>query len=70
MLATCFYASFLLGLFFDPEDGEDLSSETRRYILEDRNLQVIQLFQRNSAIKKICVRLHCVEIRFHVFIFL
>jgi hypothetical protein len=79
VLATCFYASFLLGLFFDPEDRDDLPSETsvdlhrttRRYILEDRNIQVVQLFQRKSAIKKmwrkLCLRLCCVEIRFDVF---
>jgi hypothetical protein len=24
LLATCFHASFLLGLFFDPEDGGDM----------------------------------------------
>jgi hypothetical protein len=24
MLATCFHAGFLLGLFFDPEDGGDI----------------------------------------------
>jgi hypothetical protein len=24
LLATCFYAGFLLGLFFDPEDGGDM----------------------------------------------
>jgi hypothetical protein len=24
LLTTCFYAGFLLGLFFDPEDGGDM----------------------------------------------
>jgi hypothetical protein len=24
IIATCFYAGFLLGLFFDPEDGGDM----------------------------------------------
>jgi hypothetical protein len=24
LLATCFHAGFLLGLFFDPEDGGDM----------------------------------------------
>jgi hypothetical protein len=24
MLTTCFHAGFLLGLFFDPEDGWDM----------------------------------------------
>jgi hypothetical protein len=24
LLATCFYAGFLLNLFFDPEDGGDM----------------------------------------------
>jgi hypothetical protein len=24
LLATCFHAGFLLGLFFDPEDGSDM----------------------------------------------
>jgi hypothetical protein len=24
LLATCFHAGFLLGLFFDPEDGDDI----------------------------------------------
>jgi hypothetical protein len=24
LLATCFHAGFLLGLFFDPEDGGDI----------------------------------------------
>jgi hypothetical protein len=24
LLATCFYADSLLGLFFDPEDGDDM----------------------------------------------
>jgi hypothetical protein len=24
VLATCFHAGFLLGLFFDPEDGGDM----------------------------------------------
>jgi hypothetical protein len=24
LLATCFHAGFLLGLFFDPEDGNDI----------------------------------------------
>jgi hypothetical protein len=24
LLANCFYADFLFGLFFDPEDGDDI----------------------------------------------
>jgi hypothetical protein len=27
MLATCLHAGFLLGLFFDPEDGGDVPSK-------------------------------------------
>jgi hypothetical protein len=42
VLATCFHASFLVGLFFDPEDGGDMFLRnvcyfqriTRRYIPE------------------------------------
>jgi hypothetical protein len=29
MLATCFHAGFLLGLFFDPEDGGDVPPKRR-----------------------------------------
>jgi hypothetical protein len=43
MFATCFHADFLLSLFFDPEDGDDLflrtsvgfQRTTRRYIPEE-----------------------------------
>jgi hypothetical protein len=41
-LLAGFYAGFLLGLFFDPEDGGDMFLQnignTRRYIPEDRTL--------------------------------
>jgi hypothetical protein len=29
LLATCFHAGFLLGLFFDPEDGDDVPLKPR-----------------------------------------
>jgi hypothetical protein len=48
VIATCFHARFLLGLFFDPENGGAISVEksfefqctTRHYIPEDRTLQL------------------------------
>jgi hypothetical protein len=47
VLATSFHVGFLLGSFFDPEGGGDVSSETSielqwttwHYIPEDRTLQ-------------------------------
>jgi hypothetical protein len=47
LLATCFYAGFLLCLFFDPEDRGDMflwnvswfERTTRHYIPEDRTLR-------------------------------
>jgi hypothetical protein len=27
-IATCFHTDFLLGLFFDPEDGDDMFLQT------------------------------------------
>jgi hypothetical protein len=36
--ATCFHVGFLLGLFFDHEDGGDMFRTTRRYIPEDGTL--------------------------------
>jgi hypothetical protein len=47
LLATCFHTGFLLGVFFDPEDGGNIYSyemlidfqySIQRYIPEDRNL--------------------------------
>jgi hypothetical protein len=47
LLSTCFHTGFLLGLFFDPEDGGDVPSKrlstfnglpTWRYIPEDSTL--------------------------------
>jgi hypothetical protein len=29
LLATCFHAGFLLGIFFDPEDGDDVHPKRR-----------------------------------------
>jgi hypothetical protein len=40
LVATCFDADFLLGLFFDPENGtsDDFQGTTRHYAPEDRTL--------------------------------
>jgi hypothetical protein len=38
LLATCFHAGFVLGLFFDPEDGSvDFQRTTWRCVPEDGN---------------------------------
>jgi hypothetical protein len=37
--------NFFLGLFFDPEDGRDMT--TPPYISEDRNLRLLFIVQEN-----------------------
>jgi hypothetical protein len=39
-IASIFTAGFLLGLFFDPEDGDDFQRITRRYITEGRTIRI------------------------------
>jgi hypothetical protein len=43
LLATCFHAGFLLGLFFDPEDGGDTSVDFNE--LHGVTFQKIVLFE-------------------------
>jgi hypothetical protein len=47
LLATCFHAGFLLGLFLDPEDGGDMF--LRNVGLHSVISQKIVLFNRTSA---------------------